>query len=200
MESIPTDSDADHLTKEIVKRIQDGDGSAWEAFYERFHDGMLLAIRCRLGSGLRTHLQSEDILQSVMLEALGELDRFRPRGPGSLKHFLHLLVTRKIQDRADYFGAAKRKGEVPLSAAMIDARAQPEPGYKDAESFEVLEAALNRLPERMREIILLRRIDGLSGAEAARVMKISNDAARKLFSRAMARLVSMMKSRGVSGG
>ncbi len=199
MQSLPAGSDADHLTKEIVKRIQDGDTSAWEAFYERFHDGMLLAIRCRLGSGLRNHLQSEDILQSVMLEALGELDRFRPRGPGSLKHFLHLLVTRKIQDRADYFGAAKRKGGVPLSAAILDARSPIEPAYKDAESFERLEAALNGLPERMREIILLRRIDGLSGAEAARVMKISDDAARKLFSRGMARLVAMMKTEGGQG-
>lgn len=54
-----------------------------------------------------------------------------------------------------------------------------------------LEEDLARLPDEYREVIRLARSEGLSHAEIGKHMGRSEVAARKLLSRAMARLVSM---------
>ena len=58
---------------ELVQRIRQGDREAWNELYERYHDQLLLAVRMRLGPGLRRYLSSEDIFQSVALEAFHSL-------------------------------------------------------------------------------------------------------------------------------
>lgn len=179
------------LTLDLVARIRGGDRGAWDDLYARYRDRLLFAVRCRLGAGLRQKLESEDILQSVMLEALGEMEGFAPEGPDSLRHFLHVLITRKIRDRADTFGAAKRAGDRPLDTAAERAAAATPPTYSDAPRFEALERALARLPDDLREIVTLRKIDGLPSAEVARRLGLTDAAVRKAVSRGMARLTRL---------
>src|SRR6185295_5833752 len=131
---------------------------------------LLLTIRLRLGSGLRRHLQSEDILQSVVLEAFLELDAFEYRGAQSLERFLHRLVLNKIRDRADTFAAQKRAGSVPLDERTAAALAAPDADalrYRDASRYDDLERCLCALPTEMREVIVLRKLDGLNSSEVA---------------------------------
>jgi len=188
------DSPSD-LSLDLVRRIHDGDASAFESLYLRYRDALLFSIRCRMGAGLRSRLQSEDILQSVVKDALVDLRSFEPRGKDSLQHFLHVCVLNKIRAKADYFSASKRKGEVPLSDSILEripnAR-DSEPKYIDAPRYEKLEKALALLPEPLREVVLLRRVEGLSNTETAAVLGKSPEAASKLYNRALARLgVSM---------
>jgi len=144
---------------------------------------------------LRASLESEDVLQSVALEAFKALPRFRPHGPGSLRHYLHKMVVNKIRDRADYFSAQKRAGTVPLSDEELErlpGHGGQVPEYYDGARFEELERNLERLPPEMERVLILRRVDGLSSKETARVLGKSDDAVRKLYSRAIARLTLMM--------
>jgi RNA polymerase sigma-70 factor (ECF subfamily) len=185
------------LSLDLVSRIRDGDRSAWESLYLRYRDALLFSIRCRLGAGLRSRLQSEDILHSVVKDALEDLHRrpFEPRGENSLAHYLHACVLNKIRAKADYFGAARREGDVPLTDSILErlpnARGS-EPRYIDSERYEKLEKALGLLPEDMREAILLRRVEGLSNTEAAAVLGKSPEAASKLYNRALARLGGLL--------
>jgi RNA polymerase sigma-70 factor (ECF subfamily) len=176
------------VTHEIVARIQGGDREAWNQLWQRLHDDLLFGIRCRLGPGLRRHLESEDIFQSVALEALGEIPRFEPRGDGALRHFLQVLVTRKIQNRAETFAARKRAGTVPLERDVPAAG----PSYHEADRYEPLERALGRLDPDQREAVLLHRIEGLPTKEVAARMQRTDAAVRKLYSRALARLRELM--------
>ena len=180
----------------LVQRIQAGDEAAWEPLYRRYRDQLLLSIRLRLGAALRSRLESEDILHSVFREALSDLHRFTPENPGSLNRYLHACVLNKIRSKADYYGARKRQGEVPLTDSMADDLAAPATAgltYGDRDRFESLERAIKRLPESMREVVLLRRIEDLTNEEAARVMGKSPEAASKLYNRALARLAVMLR-------
>lgn len=180
------------LTLELVARIRAGDQAAWTDLYSRYRDRLLFAVRCRLGPALRRRVESEDILQSVMLEALGELPTFVPRGADSLRHFLHVLITRKIRDRADTFGAAKRAGETSLDDRLpLAAQTETAIDYTDTQRFLSLERAMARLPDDLREVVLLRKVDGLSSAEVARRLGTTDDVVRKRTSRAMARLTRL---------
>jgi RNA polymerase sigma-70 factor (ECF subfamily) len=179
---------------ELVAAIQAGETSAWEELYRRYHDQLLLLVRLRLGSKLRAVLQSEDVFQSVALDALSALQRFEYRGEGSLLRFLRTLVLNKIRDRADTFGAQKRSGGVPLRTAVIDGLAAPDGDlrYHDAVAYERLERALTRLPDEQRDVLLQRKVDGLTSQEIAQASGRTDDAVRKLCSRAMARLATLM--------
>ncbi|MCA8972702.1 MAG: sigma-70 family RNA polymerase sigma factor, partial [Planctomycetes bacterium] len=143
-------------------------------------------------------LQSEDILQSVALEAFRDLPRFEPRAPGSLRAFLHKLVINKIRDRADFHSAKKRGAALSLETSMLgdvgmgDSDHGEGPRFYDSERYERLERALDRLPDDMRQAIVLRRFEGLSSREAADAMGKTDDAMRKLYSRALARLTLLV--------
>lgn len=191
---IPSGPPAD-LSLELVRRVQAGDSTAWEDLYRRYHDGLLFAIRCRLGSGLRRWLQSEDILQSVVKDALGDLERFEPRGPGSLQHYLHVCVLNKIRSKASHFAARKRDGEQRVSGSVLEAlHESAAPQYHDAPRYERLERGLEQLPEAMREVVLLRSVEGLSNDEAAAVLTKTPAATSKLYNRALARLGTWIES------
>lgn len=199
MRAIPPLPDA-RASLELVARLQRGEHDAWNELYARYHDQLLLTIRMRLGPGLRAHLQSEDILQSVALEAFRELDQFEYRGAKSLERFLNRLVMTKIRDRADTFGAQKRAGTVPLDEHTAGALAAPDNlRYVDAERYETLERCLNALPPDMREILVLRKLDGLSSQEIAVQLGKSDESVRKTYSRALARLSALVSSARTSG-
>ena len=179
------------LSHDLVKRIKAGDETAWEDLYIRYRDPLLFSIRCRLGSALRTRLQSEDILHSVIKDALSDLERFEPRGPKALEHYLHVCVLNKIRKKAVYFGAEKRFGEVRLSpsiASRLPAAEGHGLRYLDEDRYQRLEKHLEQIPPDMREAILLRRIEGLSNAAAAESMGKSPEAVSKLYNRGLARL------------
>jgi RNA polymerase sigma-70 factor (ECF subfamily) len=176
-------------TRELVRRIQDGHEDAWEELYRAYRDELLFYVRARLGSRLRSVLESEDVLQSVALEAFRALPRFEHRGEGSLRRFLRALVLNKLRDRADTFNAAKRSGGVALDGEAAERLAAPdvEPVYADP-VYDRLERALAELPDEMREVVLLRRVEERPSAEVAERMNKSDEAVRKLYSRALARL------------
>lgn len=186
---------AEGVSLELVRRIQGGEREAWNELFSRYHDQLLLAVRVRLGAGLRRHLESEDIFQSVALEALRDLQRFQYRGQGSLERYLTTLVLNKLRDRADTFAAAKRAGTVPLDELTAASLAAREPAYH-APAFERLERALNALPPAQRELIVLRKIEGLSGQELAGRLGTSEEAARKAYSRALAQLAARLQATG----
>ena len=178
----------------LLRRIQSGDDAAWEPLYRRYRDQLLLSIRCRLGPKLRSRLESEDILHSMFREALSDLHRFEPVSPNALNRYLHTCVLNKIRSKADYYGALKRKGEIPLTDSVADnTPARPGVGYHDRTRYESLERALARLPATMREVLLLRRIEDLSNEEAAEVLGKSPDATSKLYNRALARLAVQLQ-------
>jgi RNA polymerase sigma-70 factor (ECF subfamily) len=186
------------VSMDLVQRNRRGDRSAWNELYERYHDQLLLTVRLRLGPGLRRYLSSEDIFQSVALEAFRALEQFEYRGQGSLERYLRTLVVNKIRDRADTFGAEKRTGAVTLDEGLSAALAAPGtegPSYHDAERYERLERALNALSAEQRELIVLRKLENLSSQEVAARLGLGDDAVRKAFSRAMARLTTLLAAR-----
>ncbi len=183
------------VSLDLVTRIRGGDQAAFDELYRRYHDQLLFVVRVRLGPGLRRWLQSEDIFQSVARDALTALGRFEYRGPGSLDRYLETMVLNKIRDRSDTFGSQKRAGAVPLTEAHLAELTDGDdklPGYLDDERFGRLERCLQVLPEEMREILLLRKVDGLSSREVAEQTGRSDAAVRKAYSRALARLTALM--------
>jgi RNA polymerase sigma-70 factor (ECF subfamily) len=188
VEAPPTDGE---LSLELVQRIQGGDRAAWERLYARYHDRVLFAIRCRLGPRLRGVLQSEDVLQSIMADALTDLRTFAPRGTGALGRWLHACVHNKLRAKAEYHGADVRARQELTPPSALDARVAADGDaleYFDGERFGRLERAMADLAGEQREVVILRAVEGQSNQEAADALGIAPEAASKLYNRALARL------------
>lgn len=179
------------VSVELVRRAKHGDANAWDALYLRYRDRLLLYTRCRLGPELRTHLQSEDILQSVFKDVVADIDQFEPEGADSLNRYLHVCVLNKIRKKFDYFNAKKRAGDIALTDSIVEGV----PGssgesldYWDSELYEKLERAIGKLPEAMREVLFLRAFENQSNQKAAELIGKSSEATSKLYNRALSRL------------
>jgi len=183
------------VTLDLVRRAQGGEDEAGNLLFEHYHDHLLLAVRLRLGPRMRSALESVDVFQSVALEVYRDLDGFTPQGEGSFGAYLNAVVLNKIRSRARYLDAAKRQGTERLPEQDLDrlpARGSEVSYHDPTGRFERLEREIGLLPDEQREVLLMRRFDGLASKEVARLLGKSDAAVRKLYSRAVASLALRM--------
>ena len=77
---------------------------------------------------------------------------------------------------------------LPTADWSIPIRKVPAKGQLSREQWNVLETALSRLSDAHREAVLLRHRENLSFAEIGSRMQKSEDAARKIWTRAIEQL------------
>ncbi len=189
MTSLPPSDEAGSL--QLLRQACSGASDAFEILYVRHRDELLLAVRAGMGPGLRAAIQSEDVLQSVAMEAFALLRRGGEPPAAGFRGLLRRIVRHRLVDKARALRREKRSGTVPLTCAEQLATPIP-PSYSDPR-YERLERALLALPADLREVLHLRRFDGLSSQEIAERTGRSDDAVRKLVSRAMARLGMLLE-------
>ena len=178
---------------DLLRQLRSGVKNAFDQLYRRHRDELLLAVRAGMGPRLRAAMQSEDVLQSCAMEAFAVLQRSPQPPAGGFAGLLRRLVRHRLVDRARALHRQKRAGAVVMSDTVVDNLGTPVPPSYSDPRYERLERALQTLPPDMREIIRLRRFDGLSSQEVSARTGHSDDAVRKLFSRAMARLTLLLE-------
>ena len=66
-------------TKVLVAEAQQGNRLALNELCDRYFSRVLVAVRARLGVGLRRKVESWDVVQEVMIDAVRNLDEFNFR-------------------------------------------------------------------------------------------------------------------------
>lgn len=112
---------------------------------------------------LRDRDGADDLVQECLMRAVDRLHSWRPDASMRVWLFtiLHNLHLNRLRD-------AKRDGALGAPAGDVDSRATP-PAQDASLALRDLSAALARLPEEQRSVILLVGLEGLSYAEAATV-------------------------------
>ncbi len=169
--------------------------------------GYLLGIAEReLDTDLRAKGGASDLVQDTFLEAQRDFAGFRGETEADLLAWLRRLLLNNLANFArNYRQTAKRRlerevrlpaGDESQAGASQFAAATPSPSARAQTGEEVaaLHAALDRLPDDYRQIVMLRYIDGLTFDEIAGRMGRSPAALRKLWSRAVERMQAEMES------
>lgn len=155
---------------------------------------LLQVANGEMESRLRAKVGASDLVQETYLEAHRIFDRFGGRTPEELRAWLRAILLNKLATAArHYAGTAKRQlgREVPIDADATRPVAPPAGGptassiYARHERMEALMAALGRLPEDYRKVVLWRQVEGLSFDDVAARLGRTPDAARKLWWRAL---------------
>ena len=193
----------DDLTRILVDRALAQDRDAIDQLFGRYRDRLRSALRKLIGPKYRALLaDSEDATQDAILSALRRLHKFEYRGEGSFLAWLLKGAEYEIMGRIRALEAKKRTADgavVALDAAgdvIPSNEASASQVHDEAELAERIRNALQQLPDREREIIVLRRYMELDTAEICEEMGLPTEGAvRALLSRAQARLAGMLTRR-----
>ena len=161
---------------------RDRDPAAFEVLVWR-HGGMVLGV-CR--RHLRDAHLAEDAFQATFLVLARQAATVRG---DTLAGFLH-RVARRTAVRAAV--RATRRRETPLAA---EPAANPLP---DAELAAVLDAEIDRLPDRLRQVVVLCYLDGRSTEDAAARLGVPRGTVLSRLHTARAKLAARLTRRGVT--
>jgi RNA polymerase sigma-70 factor (ECF subfamily) len=161
----------------LVKRCQGGDKEAFRLLVERYQRR---AYAQALGM-LKDKDEAMDVAQEAFVKVYKYLDQFK--GDSSFFTWLYRIVANLCVDRLrrttcrspqsqefdDSIGQDEMAGAGILSTRL---GSNPQKAALRVELAQKLEEALEKIPEKHREILLLREVDGMSYEDLARVLKI----------------------------
>ena len=174
----------------IDKFVNNNDDKAFELIVSRYMEKIYnLAYRIT-----RDHYQSEDVLQEVYITLIKKLHTFR--GESKFSSWLYRITANasymllraekkyehdlSLEDYVPYDSKGTLMGRIHHK----DWSSRPDIVIYIKEALEILEKAVDELPEAYRVVFYLRDIDGLSNEEVSQVLEISVPAAKSRIHRA----------------
>jgi len=163
----------------VVRRAAEGDPRAWKTLVDR-HMGRIHAVSLRL---LGDATEAEDVTQETFLRAWRTIGDWQP-GAARYGTWLHRVALNLCRDRL------RRRRPVSLDDLpdMADGAPSPDAGLQRQAVTARVRAALDGLPERQREVLVLSYYENMSNIEAAAILEVSVEAVESLLSRARRRL------------
>ena len=181
--------DAAASDEALLVAFGNGDMSAARLLTERLGP-RVLRYATRLLGGDRA--EAEDVTQEAMLR-LWKLAPDWRQGEAKVTSWLYRVTANLCTDRL-----RKRRWQGPPLdeiAEPPDEAATPAEAMDARQRAEALDAALAQLPERQRQAVVLRHIEGLANPEIAAVMDIGVEAVESLTARGKRTLASILAGR-----
>lgn len=183
---MPFDAHADVADHVLLRRFAAGDADAVRALTVRMTP-RVFAHAFRL---LSDRAEAEDVTQ----EALMRLWRIAPNwreDEAQITTWLYRVTANLAMDRL------RRRRSVALESVPEpeDGRPSATDNLQDAARAAALQAALADLPERQRQAVVLRHIEGLGNPEIAAIMDISAEAVESLTARGKRALTAALAGR-----
>jgi RNA polymerase sigma-70 factor (ECF subfamily) len=166
------------------------DPNAFGVLYERYVDRIYAYIYHRVGNAQ----DAEDLTARTFYRALGKLDTYEDRGlPFSawLFRIAHNLVANWHRDRS-------RRRFLSLDRLWSHSHdsGSPETVVEAEEKHDALWAAINRLPDDRRDLLIHKFSGRLSNVEIGELMNKSESAVKSLYFRTLSSLRQDLEARG----
>ena len=174
-------------TEALLQLYANGDPEASRALTRR----LLPRVLSHAERLLSNRAEAEDVVQEAMLRLWKIAPEWR-QGEAQVSTWLYRVTVNLCTDRLRKYGRS----------VDIDAVAEPEDGRESVEAALIagdraaaLQSALDTLPERQRQAVVLRHIDGLSNPDIARAMDIGVEAVESLTARGKRALRGLLAGR-----
>ncbi len=171
---------------EVVRRVIGGESSLFELLMRRHNQRGFRMVR----SILRDDADAEDALQQAWLQAFAHLGSFH--GTASFSTWFLRIAVNEARMRLRRAGRVVAADELTLDASGESEVAVPNPTPEEVtvrrELAALLEAAIDELPDGYRSVIVLRDVEGMSTAETAEVLEVSDEVVKTRLHRARAAL------------
>ncbi len=200
-----------NATQILIRDARGGDAAAFQRLVALYHPRLRARLQRQMTADMRAHVEPDDVLQQVYLEAFRSLNQFQYLGKDSFLRWLFTILDRKLIDEHRALHAERRdvRREVrafvsPETASYVDLLARI--GAKSATASQVLrtretigtlEQCLSELPEHYRDVIRMRFLQGRAVSEVARTLKRSEGSVHMICHRALQQLRERFESRGL---
>jgi RNA polymerase sigma-70 factor (ECF subfamily) len=184
---------------EVVRRVREGEPALFEILMRRYNQRLYRVARAIL----RDDAEAEDVMQQAYVNAFTHLGQFESRARFST--WLTRIATYEALGR---LRARRRIKEVDVMLENADpfegfAAPGPDPERQAfaAELRRALESSLESLSPAYRYVFVMRDVEGLSTAETAECLGVSEDVVKTRLHRARALLREALWGRaGLAAG
>jgi RNA polymerase sigma-70 factor (ECF subfamily) len=168
---------------EIVRRVRAGDTALFEVLMRRHNQRIYRTAR----AVLKDEAEVEDVMQQAYINAFVHLHQFEERAQFST--WLTRIALNEAFARRQKMQAAESAGPVnddtgTLMESMQSPHADPERQAYAQELRQVLEEAIDALPEGYRTVFMLRDVEGLSTSETGAGLGLGDEAVKTRLHRA----------------
>lgn len=176
---------SEHNDFELIDRTLEGKHEAFDLLVKRY-SGSIYALAYRM---LRNHDDASDICQDVFLKAYEALKSFRKKS--SFHTWLYRIATNSCINHL-------RKHSAQHHVEFANYHAVQEADTLDAlyrmELQDVVNEAIERLPEKQKATVMLRVCEGMSHREVSKILKCSVGTAKANYFHAIRNLRRFMKN------
>lgn len=176
-----------------IRRCQNGDKNAYESLVRQNAEKIHLLVWGMLGERRE---DTDDVVQDIFLKAYLALPRFR--GDAKFSTWVYRIA---INHCRDYL---KRSGPLPVELKEDQIADTPAPEdrewqdklqeIREKRASEELQELLSQLPEKHRQILVMRELEGMSYDEIGEVLQIRPGTVRSRLNRARAGLIQAAKN------
>jgi RNA polymerase sigma-70 factor (ECF subfamily) len=173
-----------HQDAELMERLGSGDRSAITDLYNAYFDRLYSLVFNQVD---RNRSVAEDIVQETFLAAIESSKKFQ--GRSSLYTWLCSIAYHKV---ADHYRRQARERKHMVSGVDVDAvdvtdgsgkQSQPESLIESAETRQVVNQALAKLPWDYRQVLVLKYVEEMSVQEISQIMGRSPKSVEGLLTR-----------------
>jgi RNA polymerase sigma-70 factor (ECF subfamily) len=184
----------------VVRRVLEGETALFEILMRRYNQRLYRVARAIL----RDDGEAEDVMQQAYVNAYRHLDQFAGRAMFST--WLTKIAVHEALARARRLGRFHEQEAVHDSdgetmSALKSPAPDPERQAFAAELRALIESAIEALPEHYRALFVMREVEGMSTAESAECLDITEETAKTRLHRARMMLREALYERaGIESG
>jgi RNA polymerase sigma-70 factor, ECF subfamily len=172
----------------LIQRAKQGDPTAFAELYDRHQPAIYRYIFYQVSDAAT----AEDLTSEVFVRLVEKIDHFTYRGR-PLRAWLYTIARNLV---TDYHRRAGRFPSFSLDERLMADIDTPEETAEQRAAQRRLAAAIARLTEDQRQVILLKFIQGLDNKTAAQVLNKSIGAVKALQHRGLAALRRIFEQNG----
>src|SRR5688572_4242076 len=192
METSPALVGGEQADEDLIQQVLDGNTALFELLMRRYNERVYRAAR----SIVRDEHETEDVMQQVYVNAFTHLRQFS--GAARFSTWLTRIAVNealaRVRRKVRYDSYDEERSRVEPFPTR-DPADDPERQAFAQELRGLLEQAIDTLPSGMREVFVLREVEGLSTFEVAECLDVSEDVVKTRLSRGRALLRQLLIER-----
>jgi RNA polymerase sigma-70 factor (ECF subfamily) len=193
-------------TEQLLEQAADGDSDARDRLLERHRDRLRRMIAVRADPRLAARVDPSDVVQETLADAACKLDGYLRNRPLpfypwlrrlaqerlAALHRQHVRARRRSVTREEEVLGLPDRSALALADRLFARGSTPSARLHRDERRLRVRAALASLPERDREVLVLRHLEGLPAKEIAAVLGTTEGAIHTRHVRALHRLRQLL--------
>lgn len=160
----------------LIKASQNGDSESFAKIYDVFIEPIYKYIYFKVPAQ-----EAEDLTETVFLKAWQNVRKYRP-GKHSFKAWIFRIAHNTV---IDFYRTQKEHLELDDKIEDEKSVSDPKRITKQVLLKERLHGALKNIPDKQKEVIVLKYINGHDNSEISKIMGKSEGAVRVLQNRAL---------------